>query len=275
MAYLAEMDGATGLIASDAARDKGVEFRERYQAAKPFPHIVIDDFLPAEIIDLCLAEFGSGELETAVAYDRAQERFKRQINPDTMGADARRLFYSFNSRPFIRLVENITGIQGLIPDPLFAGGGFHEIGQGGHLSMHTDFNHHKPLDLERRVNVLVYLNRDWKEEFGGQLELWDETMTKCEVSVVPVAGRCVIFNTTSSSNHGNPQPVNHPDGVTRKSIALYYYTATWSEEKRSHTTQFKQRPDSSDKFDWLVWRRELAFDLMPPILLRALRRRAK
>lgn len=275
MAYLAEMDGATGLIASEAVRAKGLELRECYQAAKPFPHVVIDDFLPAEIIDLCLAEFGSGELQTAVAYDRAQERFKRQINPDTMGVDARRLFYSFNSRPFIRLVENITGISGLIPDPLFAGGGFHEIGPGGHLSMHTDFNHHKPLDLERRVNVLVYLNRDWKDEFGGQLELWDDTMKRCEVSVVPLAGRCVIFNTTSSSNHGNPQPVNHPDGVTRKSIALYYYTATWSDEKRSHTTQFKQRPDSPDKFDWAVRRRELAFDLMPPILLRALRRRAK
>jgi len=272
MPYLSEMDGVTGFVAGDAVREKGAELRERYQNAKPFPHIVIDDFLPEDLVTLCIGEFGEHDPEHSRRYDRDQERYKREINPDGMSPAARRLFYSFNSRPFIRVLENITGIKGLIPDPFFAGGGFHEIGQGGHLSVHTDFNHHKPMNLERRINVLIYLNRDWRTEYGGLLELWDETMSKCEVAVVPLANKCVIFNTTTASNHGNPQPVNHPGRVTRKSIALYYYTATWSDDKRAQTTQFKTRPNSPDKFDWAVWRKELVVDLTPPILRRALSR---
>jgi hypothetical protein len=272
MPFLAEMDPRTGFIAAGGLAGKGADLRTGYQAAKPFPHIVIDDFLPDDLIDLCVQEFPGHALEDSVRYDRDQERYKRQINPEAMSPPVRGLFYAFNSRPFIGVVENITGIKGLIPDPYFAGGGFHEIGQGGHLSVHTDFNHHKPMNLERRVNVLIYLNRDWRGEFGGQLELWSEDMARCEVSVAPLANRCVMFNTTSTSNHGNPQPVNHPAGITRKSIALYYYTATWTGDEREHTTQFKARPQSVDRFDWAVWRRELATDLTPPILMRALRR---
>ena len=135
----------------------------------------------------------------------------------------RRLFYSFNSKPFIRVLENITNINGLIPDPYFLGAGFHEIGQGGHLSVHVDFNHHKVMNLERRINVLIYLNKDWDKTCGGQLELWNKDVSKSVKSVVPAFNRCVIFNTTDWSYHGNPEPVKHPAGVTRKSIALYYY----------------------------------------------------
>src|SRR3954451_19085559 len=90
----------------------------------------------------------------------------------------------------------MTGIKGPIPDPYFLGGGLHEISEGGHLSMHADFNHHTPLNLERRINMLIYLNKDWKDEYGGQLELWDSEMTKKYHSIVPVFNRCVIFNST-------------------------------------------------------------------------------
>ncbi len=128
----------------------------------------------------------------------------------------------------------------------------------------------KPLNLERRVNVLIYLNKNWSIfEYGGQLELWDTAMTGSRVSVVPEANRCVIFNTRSDTYHGNPNPIAHPAGTTRKSIALYYYTATWTGESRSHITQFKARPDSKDKVDWAVKRLELMEDFLPPIVLRA------
>ncbi len=170
------------------------------------------------------------------------------------------------------MLENITGIKGLIPDPYFSGGGFHEIGQGGHLSVHADFNHHKQMNLERRINVLIYLNKDWQDAYGGQLELWDNAMTERLVSIVPLFNRCVVFNTTSNSNHGNPNPINHPQRIPRRSIALYYYTATWDDTKREHTTQFRARAGSADKFDWKVKSREIANDLVPPILLRNIRR---
>ena len=236
---------------------------------------MIDDFLPPEILEACLREFparqGAGG-DAPVEYDRAQERLKSQYNPDQLAAQARTLFYSFNSRPFIRLLENITGIAGLIPDPYFLGAGFHEIGQGGHLSVHVDFNHHKVMNLERRINVLIYLNKDWRDDYGGQLELWNADMTERRQSITPVFNRCVIFNTSEFSYHGNPNPVNHPEGITRKSIALYYYTSTWSDAKREHTTQFRVRPGSEDRVDLAVKAKELVLDLTPPLLRRGLRR---
>jgi hypothetical protein len=143
--------------------------------------------------------------------------------------------------------------------------------QGGHLSVHADFNYHQRLHVERRINVLIYLNKDWKDEYGAQLELWDTDMKSRVKSYVPAFNRCVIFNTTSDSNHGNPQPVNHPDGVSRRSIALYYYTATWNNTKRKHTTHFRVRPgETNDAPDIRSRSQDMLGDLMPPVLYRKL-----
>lgn len=270
MTFLTEMDGATGFVDPGLPKDKGAELAAAYQAASPFPHTVIDDFLPPQVLETCLRLFPERD-KAAEAFDRDQERYKASFDPDTMSAELRALFYSFNSRPFINVLQNITGIKGLIPDPYFLGAGFHELTTGGHLSIHADFNYHKPMHLERRINVLIYLNKDWKDEYGGQLELWNDDMTEKVRSVVPLFNRCVIFNTTSNSMHGNPNPVNHPDGRPRRSIALYYYTATWSDAKRKHTTQFRPRAGTGDKTDWKVRIEELVADVTPPLLQRSLR----
>jgi len=131
------------------------------------------------------------------------------------------------------------------------------------------------MNLERRVNLLIYLNPGWRDEYGGQLELWNEAMTSRVKSVVPELNRCVIFDTTSKSYHGNPNPVNHPQGQSRKSIALYYYTASWDGSKRDHTTQFKVRPGSPDEPDRGVRREELIEEVIPPVVLRAVRKLKK
>ena len=109
-------------------------------------------------------------------------------------------------------------------------------------------------------------------DFGGALELWNDGMRECVQRLAPVFNRCVMFNTTSESWHGNPDPINHPDRITRKSIALYYYTSTWSDAKRDHTTQFKVRPGSVDKTDWVVKAQEAVADLLPPLVYRQLKR---
>lgn len=272
MAYLHEMNADNGLISSEIDRDKGRELHEKFQSGDPYPHIVIDDFLPPSILEACLREFPEGSDRAEQKFDRAQERLKESFNPDTLEPTVRTLFYSFNSRPFVRLVENITGIKGLIADPYFAGAGFHRVSQGGHLSIHADFNHHKPMNLERRVNVLIYLNKDWRAEYGGSFELWDNKMTKCAHSIVPSFNRGVIFNTTLESMHGNPQPINHPQGMPRRSIALYYYTATWDETMRDATTQFRVRPGTNDRVDWRIKIAEVATELTPPFMTRNLRR---
>jgi Rps23 Pro-64 3,4-dihydroxylase Tpa1-like proline 4-hydroxylase len=271
MTFLTEIDLVTGLMDAQAAKEKGRDLRDRYMSAQPFPHIVIDDFLPPALLERCLADFPDSS-EAEQTYNRDQERLKRSYSPDLLPVQTRQLFYAFNSRPFIQVVQNISGIEGLIPDPYFLGGGFHEVADGGHLSMHADFNRHVQMNLERRINMLIYLNKDWTDEFGGQLELWDDRMSCCVQSIVPLFNRCVIFSTTSRSMHGNPNPVRHPQKISRRSIALYFYTATWDDTKRQHTTQFKVRPGTNDARDFRVRRKELTTDLLPPLLHRGMRR---
>jgi hypothetical protein len=98
--------------------------------------------------------------------------------------------------------------------------------------------------------------------------MWDEEMKHCVKAIDPLFNRCVVFNTSSNSYHGNPTPVSHPDGKPRLSMALYYYTATWDSTRREHTTKFKTRPASKDQFDWEVTVNEALENLTPPILLR-------
>ena len=140
MTYLTEMDPQTGFLPADMDRKKGSELHDAYAQASPFPHIVIEDFLPPGLLDQCLAQFPSVTGKAGEAFDRDQERNKSQFSPDELAGWTRNFFYGFNSRPFIQLLQNITGIKGLIPDPYFLGAGFHEISQGGHLSVHADFN---------------------------------------------------------------------------------------------------------------------------------------
>jgi hypothetical protein len=279
VSYLEITDPRYGQFDAEALRKKGLELRETYQNAEPFPHIAIDDFLPASILDLCLAEFPTKADPDSRTFDRDQERFKTSFNPDYLTPAVRAFFYSLNSRPFLQFLENLSGIKGLIPDPFFLGGGFHETREGGHLSVHADFNHHKLMDLERRLNVLIYLNRDWRLEYGGGLELWDEKMERCVRAIEPEFGRCVVFSTTGDSYHGHPAPIAHPQKKPRRSIALYYYTATWTDDSRAKTTQFRARKGSKDQADWRVRREELLTEYLPPALarpvIRTLRKRGK
>jgi Rps23 Pro-64 3,4-dihydroxylase Tpa1-like proline 4-hydroxylase len=150
----------------------------------------------------------------------------------------------------LRFLEDITGIAHLIPDPYLEGGGFHSIGAGGFLKIHADFNWHAKLNLHRRLNVLLYLNSKWSEDWGGDLELWDQDMTRCVKKITPVINRLVIFSTTDSSFHGHPDPLMCPSDVIRKSIALYYYTAGRPEEEvvRPRSTQTKYRARQGETF---------------------------
>lgn len=275
MVYLSEMDAATGFVDASMPSSKGCELAGQYRLAAPFPHIVIDDFLPPSVLRMCLDEFERGQETPWMEYDAPTERRKREYKPDLLSDGLRALFYAFNSLPFIRLIENITGIDGLIPDPYFHGAGLHEIRQGGHLSVHADFNFHEEMGLERRINVLIYLNENWLPEYGGQLELWDQSMSSCVQSIDPLFNRCIIFATTSTSYHGNPSPIAHPEGRSRKSIALYYYSSTWSADKASHSTLFQSRPGGVDNTGLAARSRAFAKQFTPPVLWELARRIAR
>lgn len=160
----------------------------------------------------------------------------------------------------------MTGIPKLIPDPYFLGAGIHRTNNGVYLSIHADFNYHYRMNLERRLNVLIYLNDDWKPEYGGSFEIWTDDMTQQVAAFPPVMKRMCCFSTSSTSMHGNPVPINHPDGEPRLSIALYYYTATWSESKVAHSTLFRVRPGSGDVPKNRSHRLRLLRILTPPVL---------
>jgi hypothetical protein len=218
--------------------------RAAYVQAQPFPHIVLDDLLPAALLHTVIEEFPApGQIMWIDFDDPAQKKLaadaETQIGPTT-----RLLLYQLNSSIFISFLEALTGIEGLVPDPYLNGGGLHQIERGGYLKVHADFNWHPRLRLDRRLNVLLYLNEGWKEEYGGHLELWDTDMTRCEQRILPVFNRCVIFSTTDTSYHGHPDPLTCPPGWTRRSLALYYYTNGRPAEEKSdaHSTLFQERP---------------------------------
>lgn len=254
-------------LETSKARELGAAYAERYQSATPYNHICIDDFLPIEIIERVRADLADLP-EAQRSFDAAQERYKSQYNPDRLPEYTRHLFQAFNSRPFLLFLEDMTGIKGLIPDPYFTGAGIHKTLTGGHLDIHADFNVHGHMKVERRLNVLIYLNPDWKEEYGGSFEVWDKAMTKKMASFVPLQNRMVCFSTGSDTWHGNPEPVNHPDGEPRQSIALYYYTATWNESRKIHTTLFKPRPGSQDHSEARDRRHRFLQETLPPVLFR-------
>jgi Rps23 Pro-64 3,4-dihydroxylase Tpa1-like proline 4-hydroxylase len=230
----------------DYLNNLALSHHTEYITAKPFPHIVIDNFLPEPILDEILEEFPKPDSIDWQSFKVARERKLASKSELQMGEKTRFLLYQFNSGVFLNFLEQLTGIEGLLPDPYFGGGGLHQIERGGYLKVHTDFNRHTKLQLDRRLNLLVYLNKNWQEEYGGHLQLWDSEMTRCERAVLPIFNRCVIFNTTDFSYHGHPDPLNTPEGVTRRSLALYYYSNGRPAEELAgngdHTTIFQARP---------------------------------
>ena len=221
-----------------------LRYQQAYAQAKPFPHVIIDNFLPESILEAVIQEFPKVNSIDWRKFDNAAEKKLASTHEQQMGDVTRFLLNQLNSSTFLDFLEQLTGIDGLISDPHFAGGGLHQIEKGGYLKIHIDFNSHERLRLDRRINLLVYLNKDWEEEYGGHLELWDQNMTQCEKRILPIFNRCVIFNTTKFSSHGHPEPLTCPDGETRKSLALYYYSNGRPAEEVAnvHTTIFRSRP---------------------------------
>lgn len=241
---------------------------DEYRSAEPFPHTIIDDFFPPAVVANILDHFPRPDERAWRKYANDREVKLEFSNADTLGAPLRTPLYFCNTTPMLRFLETLTGIAGLIPDAYFTGGGLHQIERGGKLEIHADFNNLPKWNLERRVNLLLYLNRDWKEEYGGHLELWDRKMKKAVKKVLPVANRCVIFNTESYAYHGHPHPLTCPEGWTRKSMALYYYTngRTDIQPLEPHTTLFQERPNRFRAF------KKVVKATLPPVVTDAIRR---
>lgn len=196
-----------------------------YEQGKPFPNIHFDNFFSPEFLDKVLDEFPDLSKKEALRFDDSKHIKLAGRGEKFFGVNTMMLMHYLNSEPFLIFLQELTGIkETLVGDPYYIGGGQHEIKKNGLLKIHSDFNKHPRLHLDRRINVLIYLNKDWKEEYGGHFELWDSKMEKCVKRILPLYNTMAIFSTTDFSYHGHPNPLTCPEDRSRKSLALYYYT---------------------------------------------------
>ena len=215
--------------------------RDTYLAADPFPHIVIDGLFDDADLEPVLEDFPRPDETRWLEFDSdTEKKLGFYHERSAISHRVRRFLDAMNGFEMLLWLEALSGIDGLIPDPYFGGGGIHQIEPGGFLKVHADFNVHPKLKIDRRMNMLIYMNKGWREEWGGHLELWDAASLECRTKIAPLFNRTVIFSTTDTSFHGHPHPLQSPPGVTRKSVSLYYYTAGRPEEEQSapHDTIF-------------------------------------
>lgn len=221
------------------------ELSQAYRTADPFPHICIDDFLDPDVYREASAAFPRADENVWFRFRSAAENLKLQIQDFYAIPPAlRALIQEMNAPAFTRFLETISGIPGLVPDPHLHGGGLHQTLPGGHLGLHIDYNYHLEWKLDRRINVLLYLNDTWDDSWAGHLQLWDNEVQHCVRKIAPIGNRLVIFNTNEVSWHGHPVPLACPPGMTRRSIALYYYSNGRPDQESAdaHTTRFQTRP---------------------------------
>lgn len=231
----------------------------QYAAADPFPHIVLDGVLREEVFAAAAAEFPGMRDPFWKGYLHVNETKYANTQPDTWGPTLTAVARELVSPDFVAFLARLTGITGLIPDWTMDGGGLHQTLRGGHLNIHADFStHHTHENWARRINILLYLNEEWRDEWGGCLELWDRDMTEVRGGVTPKGNRMLVFTTSHDSFHGHPDPLTCPDDVARRSMALYYFTEEAGAVRRS--TDYRARPDDGLK-KVAIWADKNAVDL--------------
>jgi hypothetical protein len=235
---------------------------EQYRENRPCPHILLKDFLDTEVVLDMAAEFPQAGSHAWTQYKHANENklgmAKRQLFPPAIAAVTDEL----NSSDFVAWISELTGIPGLMADPMLEGGGLHQSGPGGYLNVHTDFSmHHFHAKWRRRVNLILYLNPEWPEEWGGALELWEQKMTRCGVKYPPLLNHALIFTTNQRSLHGFPDRLTCPEGRSRKSLAFYYYTLGEDKKATGHSTDYFARPQDGWRKSAMIWLDKKAVDL--------------
>lgn len=198
------------------------QLQNQYKNGYPYPHVVIENFLSENCIENILKEFP----------DKTNNKWKEYKNPieykyafddiKDMGEITKQVFFSLYNQKFINTLDFITEIDNLEKDEYLHGGGLHFHPNKGKLNMHLDYSIHPFTGKERRINIIIYLNKNWKEEYGGHLELWSKGMSQCVKKLLPDFNKAIIFQTFDESWHGLPHRITCPENDGRKSLAIYY-----------------------------------------------------
>lgn len=222
---LSELE-ATVLAAEERLRQGVTELRARYQAGRPYPHLVLDGLFDPHVLDRVVEEWPAPTQrgDAWVVWRTPNE--DKTTSRGLLGAPrfAQLLLLLLNSPRFVEAVGAITGMDDLVPDPLLFGAGLQDAGRGGWLGVHSDYLRHPQLSLHRRLNLLLYLNRGWDPTWGGDLELWDRAGPTRQASYEPLFNRLVLFPTTPDALHGHPVRLSCPASQRRRLISLYYWS---------------------------------------------------
>ncbi|MBT5154774.1 MAG: 2OG-Fe(II) oxygenase [Gammaproteobacteria bacterium] len=225
------------------------ELHQQFSEALPFRHLIIDDFLDPQLIQSLAANFPA--FDEAKASDESGKPGQKCVHEEVkaLGEGYCRLDALVQNEEFLNVINTITGIDGLIYDPLYYGGGTHENRGGQELDPHIDFNYHPVTNHHRRLNLILFLNEEWREDWGGLLELYAEPDKEGHPAktITPRLNRLVMFVTTEHSWHGFRR-INASADSSRKSFALYYYTVDRpvAETAPRHSTVYVERHLPSD-----------------------------
>ncbi len=255
------------LFLESLARRDPLALASAYGAAQPFPHLVLDDFLPESLARQLEQDCRSAATPTDSSNGFTQAGKLTLNDWSLMPASLSSACGWFNSGVFLDWLEAITGLSGLIADPHLEGGGLHRTETGGFLKLHTDFNWNTRLRLHRRLNVLYYLNRGYQPAWGGELLLTADPARQTladMTSIEPRFNRFVLFDTNDTSFHGHPQPHRFPADLPRTSLAFYYYTASAPPHRlrrrlRAATTRYLPARQEAISLAAVPWRRRLGY----------------
>ena len=225
----------------------------RYKNSEPYPHMVFKNFFNKDFLNKVLEEFPDlSKNKYSMKYENKNEVKFANNDKKNFKKNTKLLFQYLNSSKFLRFIKKISSIkEKILADQTLSGGGLHEIKKGGVLKVHTDFSKHPTKNLDRRINVLIYLNKKWKKNYGGHLELWNKDMKKCIKKILPTFNTMVIFSTNDFTNHGHPNHLKCPKIISRKSIATYYFSKGRPKNEianmyKKNTTEFKNRTGVKD-----------------------------
>ena len=203
-------------------------FANEFKSADPFPHCYLDNFFDNEVLNELITEFP--DITDPIWEASSQEGIQVKLRSNWQSESdirpvTKSVVHFLNSGAVMKQLSRLTGIEKLISDPYYTGGGLNCTKRDGLLDVHADGNWHHAMGVHRRLNVILYLNKDWNLNWGGALELWDDSLSECVKSIDPVGNRLVVFETHDRTFHGHPNPLNCPPDESRKSLILYYYTA--------------------------------------------------
>ena len=227
----------------------GIEFSNscnEYQQAEPFPHCVFDNFLRADVVDEVARTFPGLDEHFWYLYNNPLEKKFTCDRLEHIPVPIKHVLELLNSNWFLKALFQLTRIPGLNGDPDLRGGGIHCTPSGGKLDVHLDSNIHVKSGLERRINLIIYVSKNWEGRYGGAMELWDRSMSEKVKSISPNFNRAVIFDVGGDSFHGVPDAIKCPSGITRRSLNVYYYTELREDVIPRYRAQFYKRPQDPD-----------------------------